>query len=44
VRNGSDMCVRVVCNLGVLKRKQFMNICVLSDTFIEFLLSIHPAV
>ena len=34
--NGSDTCVHVVYNLGVLQRKEFMNICVLSDTFIEF--------
>ena len=44
MRNGSDIYMHVDCNLGVLERKQFMNICVLYGAFIEFILSIHPAV
>lgn len=44
VPNRSDTYMHVVFNLGVLERKQLMNICVLSDTFIKFLLSIHPAI
>ena len=44
VPNGSDIYMHVVFNLGFLERKQFVKICVLSDSFIEFLLSVHPAV
>lgn len=43
VPSGSDTYIRVVCNLVVVERKEFMNICVLSDIF-EFLFNIHPAI